>query len=65
MDFVINKYLFSEQARVNGFVLTDKFTLEKKYVMQDSVETNYNILRDLWPSPRRVRVQLLTSPRQV
>ncbi len=38
---------------------------EKKHILLDSVETNLNIWRVQWPSPRQVRVQIPTSPRQV
>ncbi len=38
---------------------------EKKHILLDSVETNLNIWRVRWPSPRQVRVQIPTSPRQV
>ncbi len=40
---------------------------KKKHILLDSVETNLNIWRVRWPSPRqvRVRVQIPTSPRQV
>ncbi len=37
---------------------------EKKHILLDSVETNLNIWRVRWPSPRQVRVQNPTSPRQ-
>ncbi len=43
------------------FVLKEK----KKHILLDSVETNLNIWRVWWPSPRQVRVQIPTSPRQV
>ncbi len=36
-----------------------------KHILLDSVETNLNIWRVRWPSPRQVRVQIPTSPRQV
>ncbi len=56
------RYPFAEQAsQINGFVLKEK----KKHILLDSVETNLNIWRVQWPSPRQVRVQLPTSPRQV
>ncbi len=55
-------YPFAEQAsQINGFVLKEK----KKHILLDSVETNLNIWRVQWPSPRQVRVQIPTSPRQV
>ncbi len=38
---------------------------KKKHILLDSVETNLNIWRVRWPSPRQVRVQIPTSPRQV
>ncbi len=38
---------------------------KKKHILLDSVETNLNIWRVQWPSPRQVRVQIPTSPRQV
>ncbi len=38
---------------------------KKKHILLDSVETNLNIWRVRWPSPRQVRVQITTSPRQV
>ncbi len=38
---------------------------KKKRILLDSVETNLNIWRVQWPSPRQVRVQIPTSPRQV
>ncbi len=37
---------------------------KKKHILLDSVETNLNIWRVRWPSPRQVRVQIPTSPRQ-
>ena len=41
MDFELNQYLFSEQARfIIGFVLKEEVTLEKKHIVMDSVETN-------------------------
>ncbi len=43
------------------FVLKEK----KNHILLDSVETNLNIWRVRWPSPRQVRVQIPTSPRQV
>ena len=37
----IKLILFSEQARfINGFVLKEEFTLEKKHIVLDSIETN-------------------------
>ncbi len=41
------------------------FWKRKKAYMLDSVETNLNIWQVRWPSPRQVRVQIPTSPRQV
>ncbi len=38
---------------------------KKKHILLDSVETNLNIWRVRWPSPRQVRVQIPTSPRKV
>ncbi len=38
---------------------------KKKHILLDSVETNLNIWRVRWPSPRQVPVQIPTSPRQV
>ncbi len=38
---------------------------KKMHILLDSVETNLNIWRVRWPSPRQVRVQIPTSPRQV
>ncbi len=38
---------------------------KKTHILLDSVETNLNIWRVRWPSPRQVRVQIPTSPRQV
>ncbi len=38
---------------------------KKKHILLDSVETNLNIWQVQWPSPRQVRVQIPTSPRQV
>ncbi len=38
---------------------------KKKHILLNSVETNLNIWRVRWPSPRQVRVQIPTSPRQV
>ncbi len=38
---------------------------KKPHILLDSVETNLNIWRVRWPSPRQVRVQIPTSPRQV
>ncbi len=48
-------YPFAEQAsQINGFVLKEK----KMHILLDSVETNLNIWRVRWPSPRQVRVQV-------
>ncbi len=41
------------------------FWKRKKHILLDSVETNLNIWRVRWPSPRQVRVQIPMSPRQV
>ncbi len=38
---------------------------KKTHILLDSVETNLTIWRVRWPSPRQVRVQIPTSPRQV
>ncbi len=38
---------------------------KKEHILLDSVETNLNIWRVQWPSPRQVRVQIPRSPRQV
>ena len=39
----VAKMKMIEAHFINGFVLKKKVTLEKKHVVLDSVETNYNI----------------------
>ncbi len=53
----------SRKVKVNDFGGTD--FLHCHNILLDSVETNLNIWRVQWPSPRQVRVQIPTSPRQV